>query len=65
MIRRLTFKGSKSSYTHWLPLMLADRVNAAEALAEDLARGQVPNLITGWGWKVECSITEQRSWREF
>src|SRR6476661_4521598 len=30
MIRRFAFKYSESSYGHWLPLVLADRVNMIE-----------------------------------
>ena len=53
MIRRLAFKYSESSYGHWLPLMLADRVNVVEGVLDDLARGHIPNLIDELGWKAE------------
>ena len=53
MIRRLAFKYSESSYGHWLPLMLADRVNVVEGVLDDLAHGHVPNLIDELGWKAE------------
>jgi hypothetical protein len=53
MIRRLAFKYSESSYGHWLPLMLADRVNAVEGVLNDLAHGHIPNLIDELGWKAE------------
>jgi hypothetical protein len=54
-IRRFAFRYSESSYGHWLPLMLADRVNMVEGVVDDLRRGHVPNLPaeSGWGalWK--------------
>ena len=53
MIRRVAFKYSESSYGHWLPLMLADRVGVVEGVLEDLARGHVPNVFAERGWKAE------------
>ncbi len=53
MIRRVAFKYSESSYGHWLPLILADRVNVVEGLFHDLSRGHVPNIVAELGWKAE------------
>ena len=53
MIRRAAFKYSESSYGHWLPLMLADRVGVVEGYLEDLTRGHVPNVFAERGWKAE------------
>jgi hypothetical protein len=53
MLRRFAFKYSESSYGHWLPLMLADRVNVVEGLVGDLSHGQVPNIFAELGWKAE------------
>ena len=53
MIRRFAFKYSESSYGHWLPLMLADRVGVVEGYVEDLSRGHVPNIFAERGWKAE------------
>jgi hypothetical protein len=53
MIRRVAFKYSESSYGHWLPLMLADRVGVVEGMLEDLTRGRVPNIFAERGWKAE------------
>lgn len=53
VIRRFAFRYSESSYGHWLPLMLADRVGVVEGYAEDLARGHVPNVFAERGWKAE------------
>ncbi|HEX8189796.1 MAG TPA: hypothetical protein VF586_15680 [Pyrinomonadaceae bacterium] len=53
VIRRFAFKYSESSYGHWLPLMLADRVGVVEGYLEDLARGHVPNVFAERGWKAE------------
>jgi len=53
VIRRIAFNYSESSYGHWLPLMLADRVGVVEGYLEDLSRGHVPNVFAERGWKAE------------
>ncbi|WP_207426736.1 hypothetical protein [Pedobacter sp. SYSU D00535] len=52
-IRRFAFRYSESSFAHWLPLILADRVNVVEGLVDDFKRGHVPNLAAELGWKAE------------
>ena len=52
-IRRFAFRYSESSYGHWLPLMLADRVGVAEGLLEDLNQGRVPNVFAERGLRAE------------
>ena len=53
VLRRLAFRYSESSYGHWLPLMLADRVSVVEGVLGDLERGRVPNFFAERGWKAE------------
>ena len=53
MIRRCAFEYSESSYGHWLPLMLADRINVVEGVLDDLSQGKVPNLWSEYGWNAE------------
>ena len=53
VIRRIAFRYSESSYGHWLPLMLADRVSVAEGVLGDLKHGHVPNIFAELGWKAE------------
>ncbi|MDQ6654561.1 MAG: hypothetical protein M3Y80_01935 [Verrucomicrobiota bacterium] len=53
MIRRLAFKKSESSYGHWLPLALADRVNEVEGIVHDLAHAKIPNIPGELGWAAE------------
>ena len=52
-IRRFAFRYSESSYGHWLPLMLADRVSVVEGVLDDLKHGRVPNVFAELGWKAE------------
>lgn len=53
LIRRYAFKHSEDRYRHWIPLILADRINVVEGVIEDLARGHIPNIVAERGWKVE------------
>jgi hypothetical protein len=53
MIRRLAFKASENDLRHWLLLLLADRVNVVEGIADDLAHGKVPNVLGEMGIKAE------------
>ncbi|KEO75790.1 hypothetical protein [Anditalea andensis] len=52
-IRRFAFTQSENSYLHWLPLILADRVNEVEGIVEDLKAGHVPNIFAEKGWKAK------------
>ena len=53
VIRRFAFGYSESSYGHWLPLVLADRVSVVEGVMGDLKHGHVPNVFAERGWKAE------------
>lgn len=54
VIRRYAFKNfSESEYGHWLPLLLADRINVVEGIVDDLKRGHVPNIFAEKGMKSE------------
>jgi hypothetical protein len=53
MIRRFAFRYSENSYLHWLPLIMADRVNVVEGVLDDLAHGTFPNIFVEKGYKAE------------
>jgi hypothetical protein len=53
MIRRYAFKHSESTYMHWVPLVVADRVNVVEGIIDDLAHGHIPNIFAEKGWGAE------------
>ena len=53
LIRRFAFRYSESSQAHWIPLFLADRVNAIEGIVDDLLHGRVPNIPAEKGMKAE------------
>ncbi|MGI4886005.1 MAG: hypothetical protein ACRYFR_13700 [Janthinobacterium lividum] len=53
VIRRWAFKYSESNYAHWLPLLVADRVDMVEGVLGDLAHGHVPNIFAERGAKMD------------
>ena len=53
VIRRWAFTHSEDRYRHWIPLILADRVNVVEGIIEDISKGQIPNCFAEGGWKME------------
>jgi hypothetical protein len=53
MIRRFAFKFSEGSWGHWLPLILADRVNVVEGIVDDIKQGHIPNFMAERGWNAE------------
>jgi hypothetical protein len=60
MIRRAAFAYSESSYLHWLPLVLADRINVAEGLLHDLLRLHFPNVLAEAGANAEWKYNRRR-----
>ena len=52
-VRRLAFKFSESSYGHWVPLIIADRINMVEGVVDDLAHGKVPNIFKEMGYTAD------------
>lgn len=52
-LRDLAYRLGEGRFAHWAMLMLADRVDVATALTNDLARGQVPDLVRETGLATE------------
>ncbi|MCB2410153.1 hypothetical protein [Hymenobacter lucidus] len=53
LIRRAAFHYSENRYRHWLPLIVADRVQVVEGVLDDLVHGKVPNIFAEKGYAVE------------
>jgi hypothetical protein len=60
MIRRFAFRYSESSYAHWVPLVIADRINVVEGIIDDLAHGHIPNIIAEKGWNAEWKYNRKQ-----
>jgi len=52
-LRRYAFRYSEGQWRHWLTLVLADRVNMVEGIADDFSKGHFPNIIAERGWTAE------------
>jgi hypothetical protein len=53
MIRRYAYRYSESSYGHWIPLVLADRIDVWQGYLDDLKHGILPNPFAERGWQAE------------
>jgi hypothetical protein len=58
-LRRYAFRHSESSYGHWLPLLLADRINVWEGVISDLRRGKIPNVLAELGVRAEWKYNKK------
>ena len=63
MIRRVAFRYGEGSFGHWLPLLLADRVNVAEGIIDDIRRGKFPNFFAEKGIKAEWKYNRKAAIR--
>lgn len=53
MIRRFAFKYGEGSFAHWIPLIVADRVDVVEGIVDDLKRGHIPNIFAERGMNAQ------------
>lgn len=53
VVRRFAFRYSETTYLHWVPLVVADRIGVVEGIIDDLKHGIVPNIFAEKGWKAE------------
>ncbi|WP_375415961.1 hypothetical protein [uncultured Hymenobacter sp.] len=60
LIRRFAFKYSENRYRHWLPLLVADRVQVVEGVLDDLVHGHVPNIWAEKGYNAEWKHKPQQ-----
>ena len=60
LIRRAAFAYSESSYLHWLPLVLADRINVVEGILDDVRRGRLPNTFAEAGGRAQWRYNRRR-----
>ena len=59
IIRRYAFKFNENEYKHWLPLLLADRVDVVEGILDDLKRGHIPNIFAEKGGKSDWKFNRK------
>jgi hypothetical protein len=52
-IRHFAYKYSEATATHWMTLILADRIDVIQGKLNDLQQGVLPNPWIERGWKAE------------
>lgn len=60
IIRRIAYMFSESSYGRWLPLIIADRINMIEGIADDFSKGRIPNIPKEIGLKSEWKYNREK-----
>jgi hypothetical protein len=58
-LRRYAFRHSESTYMHWVPLVLADRINVVEGIVDDIRHGHFPNILAEKGWNAEWKYNKE------
>ena len=56
MLRRYAFTHSESRLMHWIPLVVADRINVVEGVIDDFIHGTVPNIPKEKGMKADLEV---------
>ena len=59
-IRRFAFKYSENEYLHWLPLLLADRIQVVEGIVEDISNGHFPNIFKETGGMATLKYNKKK-----
>jgi hypothetical protein len=52
-VRRYAYKYSEATATHWMTLILADRIDVIQGKLNDLKHGVLPNPWIERGWQAE------------
>jgi hypothetical protein len=52
-LRRFAFEHGEGEFSHWIPLLLADRINAVEGIVNDIRDGRFPDIIKEKGWPAQ------------
>lgn len=58
-IRRFAYKYGEGSHAHWVPLIMADRIDEVEGVFEDISHGHVPNFFAEKGYRAQWKHNRQ------
>ncbi|PRD56837.1 hypothetical protein [Sphingobacterium gobiense] len=58
-IRRYAFNHSESRYRHWIPLLIADRINEIEGIIDDFKHGKAPHILLEKGWRARWKLNKK------
>ena len=60
IVRKQAYKYSEATATHWMTLILADRIDVVQGIIADLKKGTVPNLVKELGWPAEWKYNRKK-----
>ena len=60
IVRKQAYKYSEATATHWMTLILADRIDVVQGIIADLKKGIVPNLVKELGWPAEWKYNRKK-----
>lgn len=58
-IRRMAFRRSEGQWSHWLLLILADRIDMIEGIFQDIASGHFPDFFGEMGLRSEIKYNRR------
>jgi len=63
-MRRFAYRYSENEFSHWIPLLLADRINVWEGIIQDIKEGRFPNFLKERGslaaWRLDPPYVRRR-----
>lgn len=63
-MRRFAYRYSENEFSHWIPLLLADRINVWEGIIQDIKEGTFPNFLKERGslaaWRLDPPYVRRR-----
>ncbi len=63
-VRRFAYRYSENEFSHWIPLLLADRINVWEGIIDDIKAGSFPNILRERGsltaWRLDPPHVRRR-----
>lgn len=63
LIRKVAFKSSEGTFSHWMLLLFADRVGIFEGIISDVTQGKFPHLLLERGWRMDKKFKTKRYYK--
>jgi hypothetical protein len=63
IIRKIAFQKSEGTFSHWMLLILADRINVFEGIFDDVTKGIRPRFLEERGWRVDKKFKTRRYYK--
>ena len=63
LVRRIAFKKSEGTFSHWMLLIFADRIGIVEGYLDDFRHGVVPHPLRERGWNMDKKFKTRRYYK--